>query len=66
MSDIGLFNGFWSQAAIILILASPGIAAGAIAGAFGWRGHRIWGALLGAITGGALWFCGWAWLNDVI
>ena len=66
MSDIGILNDPLSIAFVILIIGSPGLPVGAIAGALVWRRHRIWGALVGAVAGFALWFVGWMWLKDVI
>jgi Na+/proline symporter len=43
---------------IALILGSPGILLGAIAGALLWRRRRIAGALLGAVVGFVLWLVG--------
>ena len=66
MSDIGILNDPLSLAFVILIIGSPGLPIGAIAGALIWRRHRVWGALIGAVVGFALWFTGWMWLKDVI
>jgi hypothetical protein len=54
MSDIGILNDPASLALIALLFASPGLAAGGIAGALLWRRHRIAGALIGAALGGVL------------
>ena len=59
MSDIGILNDPLSLAFVFLIIGSPGLPLGAIAGAFLWRRHRIYGALLGAVAGFALWLAGW-------
>jgi hypothetical protein len=62
MSDIGILNDPWSLAVLFLIIGSPGIAVGAIAGALLWRRHRIGGAAIGAVLGfigclgGAVWY----------
>jgi Na+/proline symporter len=49
MSDIGII---WQvQAELCLILGAPGFVLGIIAGAFAWRRHRIWGAVIGAVLG---------------
>ena len=66
MSDIGILNDPWSLAAVLLIIGSPGLPLGAIAGALFWRKHRIAGALIGAVVGFALWLGGWVFINDVI
>ncbi|MBS0245279.1 MAG: hypothetical protein JSR61_01565 [Proteobacteria bacterium] len=66
MSDIGLLNDPLSMAFIILLVGSPGLPIGAIAGALIWRRHRVAGAVIGAIIGFVLWFFGWMWLADVI
>jgi hypothetical protein len=54
MSDIGILNDPVSLALIALLLGSPGLALGAIAGAFAWWRHRLGGAALGALAGGGL------------
>jgi Na+/proline symporter len=64
MSDIGILNSPLSLAMIALIVGSPGLGIGLLAGAIGWRRHRIWGALIGAIVGLGLWLLGWAWFTD--
>ena len=60
MSDIGIMNDPLSIAFIALLFGSPGLALGLIAGALLWRRHRIYGALIGAIVGFAVWLAGWA------
>lgn len=47
---------------ILLLIGSPGLLLGAILGAL-WRGHRIAGALLGAVAGFALCLTGWTVFN---
>jgi Na+/proline symporter len=64
MSDIGILNDPVSLALIALLLGSPGLALGAIAGAFTWRRHRLGGAALGALAGGGLWLLGWLYFTD--
>jgi Na+/proline symporter len=59
MSDIGILNDPLSLAFVFLIIGSPGLPLGAIAGALLWRRHRIYGALLGAVVGFAVWLAGW-------
>jgi Na+/proline symporter len=49
---------------IALVLGSPGLLLGAIAGALAWRTHRWAGALLGAIVGFTAWLLGWMWMKD--
>jgi hypothetical protein len=66
LSDIGILNGPLGIAFLVALLGGPGFLIGAILGAVLWRSHRIWGSLLGAAIGGAAWFGGWAWFNDVI
>jgi Na+/proline symporter len=66
MSDIGILNDPLSLALVFLIIGSPGLPLGAIAGALAWRRHRIIGALIGAVVGFALWLAGWMWWTDVI
>ena len=63
MSDIGILNGPFAIAFLMLILGSPGIPLGAIAGALGWRGHRVIGAALGALVGFGLWLLGWLYFS---
>jgi hypothetical protein len=64
MSDIGILNDPVSLALIALLLGSPGLALGAIAGAFAWWRHRLGGAALGALAGGGLWLLGWLYFTD--
>ena len=64
MSDIGLFTGRFDFLILALIIGSPGIAIGLAAGALAWRGHRIWGALIGAGLGWGLWLLGWLYFTD--
>jgi Na+/proline symporter len=66
MSDIAFQFSPLSLAVIALVLGSPGSAGGAIVGALLWRGHRIWGAVLGAIAGFGLWLVGWYYIKDMI
>ena len=60
MSDIGILNDPLSLAFVFLIIGSPGLPLGALAGALLWRRHRIVGALIGAVVGFAVWLAGWA------
>ena len=60
MSDIGILNDPLSLAFVFLIIGSPGLPLGALAGALLWRRHRVYGALLGAVVGFAVWLAGWA------
>jgi hypothetical protein len=65
VSDIGLSWGPLDIAALALIIGSPGLATGAALGAIVWRQHRLWGALLGAVVGLALWLGGfYFWKNS--
>jgi hypothetical protein len=66
MSDIGILNGPFDVAIVVLLLGSPGIPLGAIAGALVWRRHRFWGAGLGAAVGWSLWLLGWLYVTDNI
>jgi hypothetical protein len=61
MSDIGLTFGPLDLALIALIIGAPGLAIGAIVGAFAWRRHRVAGALTGAAAGFVLWLGGFVW-----
>ena len=63
MSDIAILSDPLSIALLYLIFGSPGIVVGAIFGALVWRGHRIWGALLGAVAGWAVCIgVVWVWM----
>ena len=64
MSDIGILNGPFTTALLLLILAAPGLAVGGIAGALIWRRHRIWGAGLGALVCCGFWLLGVAYFTD--
>ena len=64
MSDIGSIFSPFDLVVIGLILGSPGIPLGAIAGALAWRRHRLWGAALGAVAGFGLWLLGWLYFSD--
>ena len=61
MPHIGVLNDPLSLAFVFLIIGSPGLPLGAIAGALLWRRHHIVGPLLGAVAGSR---CGWrgGWL----
>jgi Na+/proline symporter len=59
MSDIGIPQPDRDR----LVLGSPGLLLGAIAGALLWRRRRV--AVLGAGAGFALWLAGWMALRDV-
>jgi len=59
MSDIGILNSPFEIALIALLLGSPGLVIGAVAGALAWRSQRIWGAVGGAAAGWGLWLLGW-------
>jgi len=63
MSDIGILNSPLDLALLALLIGSPGLAIGAIAGALAWRRHRWWGAALGAVTGWALCLLGWLYFT---
>ena len=65
MSDVGILTDPWSLAFLALLFASPGIAVGGIAGALLWRRHRITGALLSAVGGGAIWLAGFMWWKEL-
>jgi Na+/proline symporter len=64
MSDIGILNGPFATALILLIVGLPGLLIGSIVGALLWRQHRLWGALLGAVAGFGLWLLGWLYFTD--
>ncbi|HEY1310431.1 MAG TPA: hypothetical protein VGF02_05715 [Pseudolabrys sp.] len=64
MSDIGILNGPFAITLILLIVGSPGLPLGTIAGALIWRRHRIWGALIGAVIGFGSWLLGWLYFTD--
>jgi Na+/proline symporter len=42
-----------------LLVASPGLVIGGLAGGLIWRRHRVAGAIIGAIAGAGLWLYGW-------
>ena len=54
MSDISLSFSPIEYAMIALIVCGPGALAGLVIGAAGWTGHRLLGALLGAVEGFAV------------
>ena len=64
MSDIGILNGPFTTAFLLLILGAPGLPLGAILGALLWRRHRVLGALVGALAGFGLWLLGWFYFTD--
>ena len=64
MSDIGILNDPVSLALMTLLLGSPGLALGAIAGALIWRRRRLIGAALGALAGCGMWLLGWLYFTD--
>ena len=64
MSDIGILNGPVAIAFVLLLFGSPGLPLGALAGALAWRGHRVWGALLGAVCGFAVCLLSWLYFSD--
>jgi hypothetical protein len=61
VSDIGLGWGPLDYALVALVIAWPGLFIGAALGAMAWRRHRLWGALIGAVVGFALWLGGFVW-----
>jgi hypothetical protein len=63
MSDIGILNSPFAIAMLMLVLGSPGLAIGAIAGALAWRRHRFWGAAAGAVPGWGLALLAWAYFT---
>jgi Na+/proline symporter len=64
MSNVALSSDLFSWGA--LIVGSPGIVVGGLVGALAWRGHRGWGAAIGAVLGLALWLFGWLYFGDVV
>jgi hypothetical protein len=66
MSDIALTFGPLDYAFIALVFGSPGLIAGGVLGALAWRGHRVAGAVLGAIAGILLWGVGWFYLKEFV
>lgn len=64
MSDIKILSDWPSLLFIFLLLGSPGIPIGGIAGALLWRGRRVPGAALGAVLGYGLWLLGWLYFSD--
>lgn len=63
MSDIKILSDWPSLIFIFLLLGSPGIPIGGIAGALLWRGRRVLGAALGAVLGYGLWLLGWLYFS---
>jgi hypothetical protein len=62
MSDIGLHWNAIDLIAITLASCSPGLLAGLLLGAIGWRRHRLAGGAIGALAGvvlaaATLFFC---------
>jgi Na+/proline symporter len=66
LSDVGILNDPISLIEIVLLLGSPGLLLGGVAGVVFWRQRRIAGALLGAVAGFVTWLTGWMWLNGAI
>jgi len=64
MSDIGVLNNPLSIVLLALIIGSPGLVLGALAGALVWRRRRLIGAALGALAGLGLWLLGWLYFTD--
>jgi hypothetical protein len=62
VSDISLNWGVLDYALIALIIGWPGLPLGGLLGALAWRAHRIYGGVLGAAAGLALWI-GWRSLS---
>ena len=63
LSDIGILNDPVSMALTALLLGSPGLALGAIAGALIWRRRRLIGGALGALAGLGIWLLGWLYFS---
>jgi Na+/proline symporter len=66
VSDIGILNDPISLIEIVLLLGSPGLVLGGLAGVLFLQKHRIAGSLLGAIAGFVAWLAGWMWLKAMI
>jgi Na+/proline symporter len=66
VSDIGILNDPTSLIEITLLLGSPGLLLGAIAGALLWRKRRLAGGFAGAVVGFVAWLTGWMVMKDVI
>jgi hypothetical protein len=66
VSDIGILNDPVSLIEIALLLGTPGLLLGAVAGVLPWRTRRLAGALPGAIAGFVAWLTGWVLLHDVV
>jgi hypothetical protein len=64
MSDIKILSDWPSLILLFLLLGSPGIPIGAIAGAILLRSRRMFGALIGAIIGYGSWLLGWLYFSD--
>ena len=63
MSDIGILNDPVSLALMALLLGSPGLALGALAGALIWRRRRLTGGALGALAGFGARLTGWLYFT---
>jgi hypothetical protein len=50
MSDIPILNTTSALVMIMTIMYAPGLLFGLVFGAFAWRRHRVFGALLGALA----------------
>jgi hypothetical protein len=55
MSDISITFPWYSYPLILAMIAWPGLLIGLLLGGLLWRRHRVWGAILGTITGCLLW-----------
>ena len=51
MSDISLEFTWFDILLFGLLIGSPGLLLGGALGAFAWKGHRVYGAVLGGVLG---------------
>ena len=51
MSDISLQFTWLDILLFLLIVGSPGLLLGGALGAFAWKRHRVYGAVLGGVAG---------------
>jgi hypothetical protein len=58
MSDISIEFDWYFFPLILVFIGWPGLVAGGFAGGYLWRRHRIFGIVVGALAGTALWSMG--------
>jgi hypothetical protein len=55
LSDIQIHFDWYVFPLLAVMIGWPGLLLGLAVGGFAWRRHRVIGALLGAVTGTAVW-----------